>query len=271
VSRKVARNPRYGGGVRIIVNADDFGMSSDTLRATTECFEEGLLTSASLMIGMSASEEAFEFARTHPEFSFGVHLQFVGDGKERPLSPPHLVPALVDDDGRLLPTNVVRMRALRRGLPVEQIVRETVAQVEFVQQAGIPVSHVDSHRHLHKFAQFRTALGRALPGLGIRRVRNVQDVYLRRPAEHPTYWFGPAWRRALMRSFATTDHFYMPTTAHDENWSRVAAKLPAGASLEVGLHPGSEDPWRALERRSLPDFVASVRRDGHTLVNWSAI
>jgi hypothetical protein len=257
--------------VRIVINADDFGASADTVSAVIECFDERLLTSSSLMVGMPGTGAALTFALARPEFSYGVHLQFVGDGSERPISAPDLVPDLVDDDGRLLPTNVVRARALRRRIRVDQIEREVVAQVDLVVSAGVPVSHVDSHRHLHKFPPFREALSRALPRLGITRVRNVQDTFLRRPRRNPTYWVGPSWRRALMRRFTTTDHFYMPTTAHDSDWAQLAFRLPRTGTLEVGLHPGSEDPWRVEERRALAPFVDEVRRRGHELVGWDAI
>jgi predicted glycoside hydrolase/deacetylase ChbG (UPF0249 family) len=257
--------------VQIILNADDFGSAPDTLAATIECFEAQLLTSATIMVGMPGTDDALEFARGHPEHSFGVHLQFVGDGVERPLSDPASVPALVDADGYLRPTNVIRGQALLRRVPVEQIAREATAQIEFVKSRGIPVSHVDSHRHLHKFAPFRAALARVLPRFGISWVRNVQDVYLSRPATSPTYWAGPIWRRALMRSFATTDHFYMPTSAHDSDWHQLASRLPAGQSLEVGLHPGYEEAWRNEERESLMPFVSEARGAGHELVSWNAI
>src|SRR5262245_12759462 len=255
----------------IIVNADDFGSSSDTTATTIECFEAGLLTSASIMVGMPETDRALEFARSHPEFSFGVHLQFVGDGTEKPLCQPDRVPALVDERGYLLPTNEIRRRALLRRIPVDQVEQETLAQVDLVKSHGVNVSHVDSHRHIHKFAPFRAGLRLALPRLGIKRVRNVQDTYLRRPAEHPTYWVGPAWRRAVMRLFATTEHFYMPTTAHDPNWHRLSSKLPGGQSLEVGMHPGHDDSWRSDELQSLRPFVESLRAGGHDLVTWNAI
>ena len=45
----------------------------------------------------------------------------------------------------------------------------------------------------------------------------------------------------------------------------------AGATLEVGLHPGYEEEWRDRERRSLAPFVEEVRRQGHELVSWNAI
>jgi len=258
--------------MRIIVNADDFGSSGDTTQAIIECFEAGLVTSASIMVGAPETERAIEFACSHPEYSYGAHLQFVGDGTERPLSPPELVPALVDADGRLLSTNNIRLRALLRKIPIAQIEREIVAQVEFLRGHGVAVSHVDSHRHVHKFPPFRRALGNVLPGLQIESVRNVQDVHLRRPVEHPTYWSGPAWRRAMMTSFATTDHFYMPTTAHDPNWHELAGRLPGdGETLEVGMHPGYADDWRRAELESLAPFVDAVRREGHLLVGWDEI
>jgi chitin disaccharide deacetylase len=257
--------------VQIIVNADDFGSSDDTFAATVECFEAGLLTSATIMVGMPRTDDAFAYARAHPQFSYGVHLQFVGDGTEKPLTDPTSIPALVDENGRLLPTNVVRGRALLRRIPVDQIELETVAQVEFVKGEGVPVTHVDSHRHLHKFAPFRIGLGRALPRVGLTRVRNVQDTYLRRPVEHPTYWPGPIWRRSLMRSFRTTEHFYMPTTAHDPDWHELASRLPRAGTLEVGMHPGYEDDWRDGERQSLGPFVEAVRAAGNTLIGWDAV
>ena len=207
--------------MRIVVNADDFGLSPETVRATVEAFEEGNITSASLMPNMPATEEALAFARARPDRSFGVHLTFVGDGNERPCSDPADVPHLVDAEGRFEATNRIRLRAALRRIPAAEVEREVVAQVSAVREAGIAVSHVDSHRHLHKYGAIRAGLERALPGLGISRVRNVQDVYLRRRLLSPTNVFGRSWRRRLMQSFVTTDHFYMATSAGDASWDAI--------------------------------------------------
>jgi len=64
--------------VRIVVNADDFGASAETVAATIEAFEEGALTSATIMPTMPAAGEALAYARDRPDRSFGVHLTFVG-------------------------------------------------------------------------------------------------------------------------------------------------------------------------------------------------
>lgn len=256
--------------MNIILNADDFGLSSDTVETTISCFESGLLTSATIMAGAPATPEAVEYARMHPEFSFGVHLQFVGDGTQRPLAARRLVPGLVDEDGRLLPTNVVRRRALLHKISPEEIEAETIAQVEYLRSQGVPVTHVDSHRHLHKFPQVRGGLERALPQLGLERVRNVQDIFLRRPVRNPTALMGPVWRRALMRRFATTQHFYMPTTTSDNGWDEVVNQIPSGESIEIGLHPGTSEEWRRKETSSLGAFVERVTVEHH-LVSWQSI
>ncbi len=255
----------------VVVNADDFGSSPDTLRATIECFEAGALTSATIMPGMPSTAEALAFARTRPDLSFGVHLTLVGDGTERPIA--NDVPGLTRPDGTLLPTRTMRLRALARRLPQDQLEREVSAQIAVVRDAGVPVSHVDSHRHLHKLGSVRAALLRVLPSFGIRRVRNVQNVYLRRPLASPTYWLGPLWRRRLVRVAATTTHFYMPTGMGDVDWDRRLLERMAtlSGSLEVGAHPGTEDDWRAAERRAVVAFSERARERGHRLAPWTEV
>jgi hypothetical protein len=258
----------------VILNADDFGASDETVRATIECFEAGALTSATIMPGMPATDAALEYARSRPDLSFGVHLSFVANGLERPLSDPARLGGLVDGDGRFLPTGEARRRALLRRIPVEQITLETEAQLASVRDGGVPISHVDSHRHMHKLGPFRDALVRVLPRFGIRRLRNVQDVWLRRPLRSPTFWYGRAWRRRLMRRFATTDHFYMPTSADDRGWDAAllaAIRSLSGGSLEVGVHPGFDEDWRDDERRTVQAFAARAASEGHLLVPWTRL
>ena len=203
-----------------------------------------------------------------PEFSFGVHLTFVGDGPERPLLDVDEVPGLVNREGRFLPTNEVRKKALLRRLPEDQIAHEMAAQLAFVADHGVPVSHVDSHGHIHKFASFRETLRRVLPRFGVRRVRNVQNVYLRKPLRSPTYWLGAIWRRGLLAHFESTNHFYMATTAGDSMWWETVLHRLRDGSLEVGVHPGSHEGWRVEESAAAGHFADHVRAGGHQLINW---
>jgi len=256
--------------MRIVVNADDFGISPDTVSATVAAIRAGHVTSATLMPNAPASDEAVAFARQAKSVSFGVHLTFVGDGNERTVAPRDEVPALVDPAGRLRRTNRVRLAALLGRLPVEEIEREIAAQVEWARSRGLDVSHVDSHRHLHKYAPFRDALARVLPDLGVRHVRNVQDIYLRtRPLVSPTVWLGGRWRAGLMRHFTTTDHFYMPATTGDRSWTALLQRGELdGSTIEIGVHPGEVEGWRVCEAHGLAEFARAAAGDKHELVSW---
>lgn len=257
--------------MEVILNADDFGISADTTEAIVAGLERGQLTSVSVMTSAPDTERALEYAAAHPEHSYGVHLTFVGDGDERPLCDPAAIPALVDSEGRLRRTRDVRLAALRRQIPVEQIALEMRAQIARLADCGVPVAHVDSHRHLHKFAPFRAALRQVLPSFGIRRVRTVQDVYLRKPLTSPTFYLGKAWRRDLVRSFRTTDHLYAPASAGDVGWDEpllaLLERLP-GRTIEICVHPGSEEEWRRREQEALAAFAAKAPERGHALVAW---
>lgn len=257
--------------MRIILNADDFGYSEDTVRATIDCFERGALTSASIMVNMPATDRAVAFARANPQLSFGVHLTYVSDGLERPVAKPHEVPALADASGYFLPSNEVRRRALLGRLPTEQIAHETSAQLERLHDSGVRISHVDSHGHLHKFKPFRDVLEQVLPRFGVTRVRTVQNVYLRRPLRSPTYWFGGVWQRQLRRAFVTTERFYMSASAGDAAWPERLLGVVSGSSLEVGVHPGYAEGWRDQERKAIVEFAERVRNAGHRLIGWQLL
>ncbi len=259
--------------LRVIVNADDFGRDADTLTATIDAFDRGLLTSASIMANMPETDAAIEWARAHPQYSFGVHLVWVSDGTEYPLSPTAEVRSLVLPNGQFRGSTTMRLLGMARRVPPAEIARETERQIRRVLDAGVPVTHVDGHGHVHKFGSFRTALRRTLPGVGVRRVRNAQDVYLTPSRRSPTYWLGPHWRRALRRSFRTTDHFYMPASDRATDWDDCL--LPRlqqlGGLVEIGVHPGQQEDWRREELARLERFCRRLRDAGVPIVGWDAV
>jgi predicted glycoside hydrolase/deacetylase ChbG (UPF0249 family) len=259
--------------MRIILNADDFGHDDDTVAATIECFEAGGLTSATIMPRMPATARAIEYARASPRFSFGAHLTFVTDTVEAPFSAGADITDLLRPDGRFLDSQVLRLRALRGRVPVDQIEREMTAQIQFLLDQGVPLSHVDSHGHLHKFKPFVEAMKRVLPRFNLRRVRTAQDVYLRRPVQSPNYWLGGLWRRRIMRHFTTTDHLYMGNNPEDARKLGEGALLPLlrGETIEVGVHPGHAEGWRDAERRAAQAFARRAAAAGHRFVTWNDI
>lgn len=254
--------------MRIILNADDFGYSDDTVDATMECFGRNALTSATIMPNMPATDRALAFAREHTEFSFGVHFTFTGEGLEFPMSDASDVPDLVREDGQFLASRRVRAKAMLGRIPVDQIEQEMEMQIRRLLDAGVSISHVDSHHHMHKYGAFRQALIHVLAKYDLSRVRTVQDVYLKRPLVSPTYWFGWRWRRKIREAFATTDHFYMPASAGDRTWGVEVLRGLKGDALEIGVHPGHVEPWRRAEHAAALAFAQHARDEGHQLISW---
>lgn len=260
--------------MRVILNADDFGYSRDTVCATIECLERKVLSSATIMPKMPFTEQAIAYARQAEGVSFGVHLTFSRDDFESPVLSPELLPTLTDAEGRFWNSRQIRVRALLRSLSVCDVAREMAAQIGLLYDCGIPVSHVDSHGHLHKFGVFRAAMQQVLPKFGIRRVRNVQDFYIRRPLASPTFWLGKWWRGRIEHQFVTTDHLFLPASAHDgPDWTkRFVSAIPSGDKIiEVGLHPGHDESWRQAEYDAAAMLAARATAAGHRIITWDEV
>ncbi|HXF59085.1 MAG TPA: ChbG/HpnK family deacetylase, partial [Candidatus Saccharimonadales bacterium] len=89
-----------GAGRRLIVNADDFGLTQPINDGVIDAFERGILTSASLVATGEAFERAAKYASNRPDLDSGIHLMIV---QGAPVLPPEQVPSLVQEDGRFLP------------------------------------------------------------------------------------------------------------------------------------------------------------------------
>lgn len=260
--------------MKIITNADDFGYDEDSVNATIECFNKGSITSATIMPNMPGTHSALKFARMNPHFSFGVHLTFVSNGIEMPISDVLLIPRLVKKNGTFLGSNKLRMNAILGFLPVEQIEIEIAAQIERVLDSGVNISHIDSHGHIHKFNPFIQALVKILPKYGISRVRNVQNIYCNKRLLSPTGLIGPIWRRNIMNNFLTTNHFFMNTNFQNLNWVESILDRKLCGTLEVGFHPGSishQEKWREYESRACNYFFELAMQKHIKFVGWKDI
>ncbi|MBV8169085.1 MAG: ChbG/HpnK family deacetylase, partial [Alphaproteobacteria bacterium] len=81
---------------RLVVTADDFGLSVEVNEAVEAAHREGILTSASLMVAAPAAADAVRRAQRLPDLGVGLHLTLLAD---RPMSPPESLPDLVDERG----------------------------------------------------------------------------------------------------------------------------------------------------------------------------
>jgi chitin disaccharide deacetylase len=157
---------------RLIINADDFGLTPGVNLAILEAHTQGVVTSATLMAGASAFDHAVQLARSTQGFDLGCHIVLV-DGS--PVSNPSEIQTLTDSgrNGEFeRHLSSFAARAVRGRLNPEQIEREAIAQISKLQAARISVSHIDTHKHLHALPQILRPLLRAAKACGIRAIRN---------------------------------------------------------------------------------------------------
>jgi hopanoid biosynthesis associated protein HpnK len=243
---------------RLIVNADDFGLTAGVNRAVAELHAAGVLTSTTLMARAGATSEAIALARANPDLGVGCHVVLV-DGVPV-LSSQTEAPRLNDrKTGEFRPGLPAFLRELylapgSRRLSA-QIEAEARAQIEFLQSAGVAVTHIDTHKHTHMFPAVLRPVLRAARACGLHAVRNpfeppwavraTAGARLARVAEVSVLrWLAPVWRRILAEEgFATTDGTVAVLGTgilNDEMVRRLLGQLPEG-TWELVTHPGYND------------------------------
>ena len=132
---------------RLIVNADDLGLTEGTNLAILDAHKVGIVTSTSLLANGYAFEQAVALLRAVPTLGVGVHLTLTEGLSVAPGAAAELYPA---GRGRFPLSNQPYARALAAGrLPRDAIRREFEAQVGKVVKAGITPTHVDGHKYIH--------------------------------------------------------------------------------------------------------------------------
>ena len=160
---------------KLIVNADDFGLTAGVNRAIVEAHRGGVVSSATLMANGAAFDAAVTAARSVPNLSVGCHVVLV-DGT--PVSPPGSLDTLLAirsaEPGKFYSSlSAFAARAMLGGFDPDQLVAEVTAQIRKIQAAGIQVTHLDTHKHAHIFPEILAALLRAARICGVRAIRNT--------------------------------------------------------------------------------------------------
>ena len=154
---------------RLIVNADDFGLTESVNRGILETHGRGIVTSTTLLANGAAFESAVALARASPGLGVGVHLN-LSDG--RPVAAPATVKSLLNGRGYFSsgPAELM-MRMLSGKLSLAEVEREWRAQIEKVRGAGVAVTHLDGHKHVHMLPPVFPIAARLARDYDIRAVR----------------------------------------------------------------------------------------------------
>ena len=270
---------------RLILNADDFGLTRGVNRAIAELAAAGALTSATLMASGPAFDDAVAVARAHPQLGVGCHIVLL-DGT--PVSPPESISSLLGSAPRYFRSTLRSFFAalLTGRIRSEEIEREAIAQIRKLQAAGIAVTHIDTHKHAHIFPAIARPLLRAAEQCTVRSIRDPFE-----PAWSLALHQGDIKRRTVIRLLSTLrphwhalpqlrDHRILTTEGtvaisatgvlDSQTLARVLAALPESGTYELCCHPGYNDrdldqittrlrAHREIERNALLTEVPRLR------------
>ena len=233
-----------GNHPELIINADDFGWYDGQNLAVEKTYREGILNSASLMATGSAFEQAVRIAQANPGLRIGAHLVL---NETMALSTHEDLPNLTTPGGRFHDSvrALVQLWGLGR-VQVAEIEPEWRAQIEKILSAGIPIAHVDSHKHIHLLPPLLKTV--------VKLAKEYQIHYVRLPLERSGWrsfrrlpfllpvWL-LAWRgKQILDSEHLTyaDNFIGFVDSGKMTLPRLQEALQrkkTGRSLEIMVHP----------------------------------
>ena len=241
---------------RLIINADDFGLTPGINRGILELHHAGALTSTTLIATAPAFEDAAALARANPTLGVGCHLTFV-DGF--PAAHPESIPTLMGSDGKTFRPSLAEFAqaALRGTIAPEDIARETQAQIQLLQRAGLDVTHIDTHKHTHIFPAILAPVLHISQRCGIQAIRYpfepswsrsiAQAPFLRRTQQSLLQLFAPRFRSIAC---GPALHGFLPSgtlgiaatgTLSPTILRATLSALPAEGTYELCCHPGYPD------------------------------
>jgi chitin disaccharide deacetylase len=264
---------------QLVVTADDFGLAPEVNEAVETAHQHGILTAASLMVAGAAAQDAIARARRLLRLRVGLHIVLV---EGLPVLPPERVPDLVDAAGHFR-TDMARLGlaiATRRSVRL-QVSAEIEAQFEAFRASGLPLDHVNAHKHFHLHPMIATEIISIGVRYGMRGLRvpreppSVLSIIEPQTARVPA-WVTAPWAALLARR-ARQAGLQTPDAVFGLAWSGAMTRarllgllqhLPEGRS-EIYLHPATNDDFTGhangyryaeeLAALTAPDVVAAAR------------
>jgi hopanoid biosynthesis associated protein HpnK len=255
---------------QLIVTADDFGADLAVNEAVEEAHVRGVLTAASLMVGAPAAADAVARARRLPSLRVGLHLVLV---EGAPVNDPGAIPDLVGSDG-LFRTDMAALGAAIFFRPAvrRQMRAEVEAQFAAYAATGLPLDHVNTHKHYHLHPSILAAILQVGRRYGLSALRAPIEPRAVLAQVEPQAAPGAAWITApwaaLGRGRARRAGVRAPDQVFGLAWSGamtaerlrgVMHHLPDGLS-EIYLHPAkaADYPGSAPGYRYIEEFEALV-------------
>ncbi|WP_210518862.1 carbohydrate deacetylase [Hymenobacter terricola] len=265
--------------LRLIINADDFGWDAPATAAILALAAQGALSSTTAMANLATEADLAALRGVTDRLSVGYHLNLISG---HPVAPAAAVPSLLGPDGQFRTAPQLWLRYLRGRVRPAELAVELAAQIGRLRDHGLPLSHADSHQHLHLYPRLGPALIQMLGQLGIGRVRRwssqpgygqrgrILNVFGRISASGLRGLVTP---NALAADFSAAQAATLPLFAQG-----LARARRLGPIVEFMTHPGLADrPGSYLARCAEYEFWrggtwrAHLAEQGGRLIRYDEI
>lgn len=233
---------------KLIVNADDFGLTIGVNKGIIEAHVNGILTSTTLMVNTPGFLNAVDLSKLYPNLGVGFHFNLTYGA---PLLDPSKVPSLVNKDGRFHPISLKALLSWK----TEDVRKELQAQWERIKASNIHITHIDSHHYIQSHPIVRKEMVRLSleEGLPMRLCLSGR-AFLNRCMR--------ASKQEINGAYSTcTDYFIADTYFTKKGRSRLLLhlkQLELGVT-EINCHPGYVDEelialskWTDKREQELP-------------------
>src|SRR5580765_1286288 len=233
----------YPPGTKLlIVHADDLGETHAVNAAALKALQGGTINSASLMVPCPWFPEIADYAKSHPDADFGLHLTLTSERvyyRWGPVASADKVPSLVDQNGYF-------HHDWKEGehIDAKEVEIELRAQIERALAMGVRPTHLDSH-------QYRLIMnGKELFDAMLRVAHEYKlPVFVTRDwfADHP-YLQASLGPRDIVLDHTVTIEPEIPPEKWAEFYLTALKNLKPGVT-EFVIHPGyDDDELRAATR-----------------------
>ncbi|MCF7907361.1 MAG: ChbG/HpnK family deacetylase [Candidatus Omnitrophica bacterium] len=263
---------------KVIINADDFGLTEGINKGIIEAHKKGAVTSASLMTNMPSFYDAIRLAKDNPGLGVGVHLNIV---RGEPVLPLGNVRTLVDKEGFFL-RNIFKIIAgiYQNKIDLIELESEWVAQIERALENGMSVTHLDSEKHLHLIGPALKILKVLAKRYKISKIRAINEpMYFNKIFSNPFCIFRKCFYKTLvvnllsnqMQGLRSTDYFYGSYEAGNmilEKYQNLFSCLEDGLT-EIMCHPGYiiGEQERTLLNYNRYSLIGKRERELQALIN----
>lgn len=278
---------------KLIINADDLGMSDEQNRQILECINLGVISSSTLMANGPCFEEGVRIAKHNPQISIGVHLNII---EFAPLTNVNVFRkhGMLDEKGLFI-EGAAFLVPMDEDLK-QAIFEEWDAQISRIENAGIVPSHCDSHEHIHTRIELEDVLCRLLDKHHIRRVRRriVPSIRLMILAKHQPlsvhYDKSKAekgkrrgviyrrlslfvvkfrswqWNRQMSKRYILTNEFYSFRDFY--SFGNILHLGGKSSVVELMCHPGNKPFQKETDKLMAPQ---SWMKDNFKVINYNQL